>query len=219
MTASLNSQQLAALLLSVSDAMIASKDELTALDAELGDGDLGRTISRGFTAIKDALADTSNLESDVGKFLFAQGKAFSNAAPSSFGSLFGTVLTAGGKALRGKEAATLTDLADASQAALDTLMERGGAKIGDKTMLDAMQPAITAMRGVLSEHGDAAALDTFFSAAAAAAQQGAQDTAKMQSQIGRASWQQERSVGKMDPGARAIAMMLQAAADHTNQDT
>ena len=219
MPTTLTSQQLADLLIAVADDMIAGKDELTTLDAELGDGDLGRTISRGFSAIKDSLTNAEAHESDVGKFLFQQGKLFNNVAPSSFGSLFSTALMTGGKSLRGTEAASLSAIADATQAALDTLMERGGAKLGDKTMLDAMNPAIEAMRQILSEDGEDVAADTFFQAAADAAQKGAEDTANMQSQIGRASWQQGRSAGKMDPGARAIAMMLQAAAQHAGRDT
>ncbi|MEM6527085.1 MAG: dihydroxyacetone kinase subunit DhaL [Chloroflexota bacterium] len=210
----MNTQQVVELITAVAERMIADKDELQKLDAELGDGDLGRTVSRGFTAIKEDIAATDDPGGDVGKFVYKQGKTFSNGAPSSFGALFGTVLMTGGKSLRGKEEISLLDIADATQAALDALMERGGAKIGDKTMLDAMHPAIAAMRKAVE---DDASMGAFFRAAADAAQKGAEDTKDMQSQIGRASWQQQRSAGKMDPGARAIAMMLDAAANHTQE--
>ncbi len=218
MATTLDSAKVAELLTAVADRLIADKDELTTLDAALGDGDLGRTVSRGFTAIKESMAE-GDTERDVGKFLFQQGKAFSNGAPSSFGALFGTVLMQGGKALRGNESVSLANIADATQAALDALMERGGAKIGDKTMLDAIDPAIAAMRKVVADDGDDADLGAFFRAAADAAQKGAEDTKDMQSQIGRASWQQERSAGKMDPGARAIAMMRDAAANHARGES
>ncbi|GAB4522090.1 MAG: dihydroxyacetone kinase subunit DhaL [Anaerolineae bacterium] len=211
MATSLTRDQIITLLTAVADEMIANKDELAALDAELGDGDLGRTIERGFKAIKESLAGEDGQEPDMGKLLFKEGKAFSNGAPSSFGALFGTALMKGGMALKGKEAATYHDLAEATQAALDALMERGKAKPGDKTMLDAIQPAIQAMRAADAE----AEQGVFWRAAADAARKGAEDTKDMQSQIGRASWQQERSTGKMDPGAWAIAMMLDAAARHT----
>lgn len=214
MTTTLTSDQLQAALLAVADAMIETKDELTALDAELGDGDLGRTVSRGFKAIKEQLSAGETADPDVGKMLYKNGKAFSNAAPSSFGALFGTVLMTGGKSLRGSEAVTLSAIAEATQEALDALMERGKANIGDKTMLDALHPALASMREVIAEAGDDVATGAFFRAAADAAQKGAQDTKDMQSQVGRASWQQERSAGKMDPGARAIALMLEAAATH-----
>lgn len=208
MPTTITRDQIVNLLSQVADDMIARKDELTTLDAELGDGDLGRTVERGFKAIKESLAGEDGQEPDMGKLLFKEGKAFSNGAPSSFGGLFGTALMKGGMALKGKDAATFDDLAEAMQMALDALMERGKAKLGDKTMLDAMHPAIQAMRNTDVE----AALGSFFRAAADAAQKGAEDTQQMQSQIGRASWQGERSAGKMDPGARAIAMMLDAAA-------
>jgi len=104
----------------------------------------------------------------------------------------GAAFMKGGMALKGKTTAELADIAGAVQTALDALMERGGAKLGDKTMLDAMHPAIQAMRGQSAD----AALGAFFEAAAQAAQRGAEETQHMQSQIGRASWQGERSVGR-----------------------
>mgnify|MGYP005843889859 CR=1 FL=1 len=214
MATTLTRDGLIALLNAVASDMIRDKDELTTLDAELGDGDLGRTTEWGFTAVQEALAGEAGAEPDMGKLLFKCGKAFADKAPSSFGALMGTALMKGGMALKGKTEAELLDLADAAQMALDALMERGGAKLGDKTMLDALNPAIEAMRALVAEKGTDAALGDFFGAAAGAAQRGAEDTQQMQSQIGRASWQGERSAGKMDPGARAIAMMFAAAARH-----
>jgi len=219
MATTLSREQIAALLEAVAADMIERKDELTVLDAELGDGDLGRTVERGFTAIREALQSaalqtTENPDEDLGRFLFRMGKLFSSAGASSFGALFGTALMTGGMSLKDKHEANLSELADATQVALDALMERGKAKLGDKTMLDAIAPAIVAMRAAVSEYGEDAALANTFRAAADAAQKGADDTKDMQSQIGRASWQGERSAGKMDGGARAIAMMFEAAAKH-----
>ncbi|MBC7813334.1 MAG: dihydroxyacetone kinase subunit L [Burkholderiales bacterium] len=214
MATTLSREQIAALLEAVAADMIERKDELTVLDAELGDGDLGRTVERGFTAIREALQTTENPDEDLGRFLFRMGKLFSSAGASSFGALFGTALMKGGMSLKDKHEANLSELADATQVALDALMERGKAKLGDKTMLDAIAPAIVAMRAAVSEYGEDATLANTFRAAADAAQKGADDTKDMQSQIGRASWQGERSAGKTDGGARAIAMMFEAAAKH-----
>jgi dihydroxyacetone kinase-like protein len=216
MATTLTTEQLIAALDAVAVRMIAAKDELTALDAELGDGDLGRTIEWGFTAIRQALhgGETSALPGDAGRMLFQMGKAFANAAPSSFGALFGTALMKGGMALKDKTAVTLAECADAAQVALDALMERGKAQLGNKTMLDAIAPAIAGMRAVLAEQGEDASATEFFQRAASEAQRGADETASMQSQIGRASWQGERSTGKKDPGAQAIALMFAAAAHH-----
>jgi dihydroxyacetone kinase-like protein len=212
MPTTLTRDALAALLDGVAQDMIRDKDELTALDAELGDGDLGRTTEWGFTAIRESLASgDAASEPDMGKLLFKCGKAFADKAPSSFGALMGAAFMKGGMALKGKTEADLTDLANAVETALNALMERGGAKLGDKTMLDAMHPALLAMRAQPAD----ALLGAFFAASAEAAQGGAVETQAMQSQIGRASWQGERSAGKMDPGARAIAMMFAAAARHS----
>lgn len=209
MATTLSRDEIAAIMGGVAEAMIASKEELTALDAELGDGDLGRTIERGFSGIKEALS--TDLPPDAGRLLFQLGKAFGNAAPSSFGALYSTALMKGGMALKDKTTVTLAEIADATEAALNALMERGKAQLGDKTMLDAIHPALQAMRNILAEQGDTVSVLAFMQAAALAAQAGAEKTQTMQSQVGRASWQGERSTGKMDPGARAIALMLASA--------
>ena len=212
MSTTLTRDALAALLDGVAQDISRDKDELTTLDAELGDGDLGRTTEWGFTAIREALASgDAASEGDMGKLLFKCGKAFADKAPSSFGALMGAALMKGGMALKGKTEADLSDLANAVETAINALMERGGAKLGDKTMLDAMHPALLAMRAQPAD----APLGVVFAAAADAAQAGTVETQTMQSQIGRASWQGERSAGKMDPGARAIAMMFAAAARHS----
>jgi len=212
MATRLTRDDIAALMGGVADGMIAAKDELTALDAELGDGDLGRTIERGFNGIKEALA--GDLPGDAGRLLFQLGKAFGNAAPSSFGALYSTALMKGGMALKDKETVTLTEIADATEAALNALIERGKAQIGNKTMLDAIHPALQAMRAALAEQGEDMSAAAFMEAAAEAARQGAEETRNMQSQIGRASWQGERSISKMDPGARAVALMFAAGATY-----
>ena len=214
MSSTLTYDGMLALLASVADDMIATRDTLTELDAVLGDGDLGRTIDRGFRGIKEALTEAAEAaDRDLGKMLFRQGKAFANAAPSSFGALMGTAFMKGGMALKGQSEATTEDLTRAMQTALEALMERGKAEIGNKTMLDALHPAIEATRAGLAADPDMT-LAAYFRAAADAANAGAEKTRNMQSQIGRASWQGERSIGQMDPGAKAVALMLDAAARH-----
>jgi phosphoenolpyruvate---glycerone phosphotransferase subunit DhaL len=200
----------AALLDAVAVDLIAAKDDLTQLDAALGDGDLGRTIERGFNAVRAELSAGTG-EADLGRFLFQQGKVFNTAAASSFGTLFSTLLQKSGQALKGQESASLPELVNALQAGFDALKERGKANVGDKTMLDALHPALEAMRAVLAG-SDAPTLAALLRAGADAADAGAAQTTSMQSQIGRASWKGERSVGHEDPGARAIALMLASAA-------
>lgn len=196
----------------LADDSIASKDELTTLDAVLGDGDLGRTIERGFLAVKSLLEGEGVAEPDLGKLLYKTGKAFSTAAASSFGALLGTAFMKTGMALKGKTDATGDEVVAALRVAMQALMDQGRANIGDKTMLDALGPALDAMAASLAEPATAGSLVAAFRAGASAAQAGAERTREMQSQIGRASWQGERSIGQMDPGARAVAIMLASVA-------
>jgi phosphoenolpyruvate---glycerone phosphotransferase subunit DhaL len=202
----------------MADDAIAAKDELTALDSALGDGDLGRTVERGFQAIKIMLEGDGAAESDLGKLLFRTGKTFSNAAASSFGALLGTAFMKTGMALKGKTDASPGEVVDAIRSALTALMEQGKANIGDKTMLDALAPAIDAMSAYLATSVGDASLAACFRAGADAAQAGAERTRAMQSQIGRASWQGERSIGTMDPGARAIAILFNSGASFLEQE-
>ncbi|MCC6802817.1 MAG: dihydroxyacetone kinase subunit L [Anaerolineae bacterium] len=206
------------LLEQLADDVIASKDELTALDAALGDGDLGRTVERGFRAIQTVLSEPT-AEPDLGRLFFKAGKAFSTAAASSFGALLGTAFMQGGMALTGQTEASAADIVRAMRAALTALIERGKANVGDKTMLDALSPAIDAMSAFLAAHPNDAPLAACVRSGADAAQAGAARTQTMQSQIGRASWQGERSVGHVDPGARAVAIMLDSAARYLERES
>ncbi|MBZ0278117.1 MAG: dihydroxyacetone kinase subunit L [Anaerolineae bacterium] len=206
------------LLVKLSDDAIASKDELTELDAALGDGDLGRTVERGFRAVQGMLLEGDvGAEADLGKLLFKTGKTFSTAAASSFGALLGTAFMKGGTALKGQTEASASDIIKAMRVSLTALIEQGKANIGDKTMLDAMNPAIDAMSVYLANHQDDVTLASFLRVGANAAQEGAEHTQSMQSQIGRASWQGARSIGHMDPGARAVAIMLNSVANYFEQ--
>lgn len=218
MSINLTYSEVIQLLKKLADDAIASKDELTELDAALGDGDLGRTVERGFRAVQGMLLeDEVSAETDLGKLLFKTGKTFSTAAASSFGALLGTAFMKGGMALKGQTEASAADIIKAMRAALTALMDQGKANIGDKTMLDAMSPAIDALDAYRADHPDDGTLAPFLRAGANAAQAGAEHTQSMQSQIGRASWQGARSIGPMDPGARAVAIMLNSIAGYFEQ--
>ncbi len=207
------------LLAKLADDAIASKDELTELDAALGDGDLGRTVERGFRAVQGMLLEGEvNAEADLGKLFFKTGKTFSTAAASSFGALLGTAFMKGGMALNGQTEASASDIIKAMRASLTALIDQGKANIGDKTMLDALGPAIDAMSTYMANHQGDVTLAPLLRAGANAAQGGAEHTQTMQSQIGRASWQGARSIGAMDPGARAVAIMLNSVACYFEQE-
>ena len=200
--------KLVELLQHVADDMIAAEGELQALDAALGDGDLGVTAKMGFQAIRDVcqksdLTQTSN----IGSLLSAAGVAFMNANASTMGTLMGTAWLRAGKVAAGKTSITLSDAVAMCRAAAEGIQRRGKAQLGDKTILDAIFPACDAL--------DKAAQDSkgcveAFALAAEAAERAVEETAPLQSQVSRASWLQERSKGLPDPGASLCAKLFRS---------
>ncbi|HEU5156410.1 MAG TPA: dihydroxyacetone kinase subunit DhaL [Streptosporangiaceae bacterium] len=182
----------------------ADADRLTRLDAEIGDGDHGLNLARGFTAAVAALPDGA----PPGKTLMAAGRAIVSKTGGASGPLYGTALRRAGKALGDAESVDAQGLGAALRAALDGVQELGQAVAGDKTMVDALIPAVEAYEAALAE-GQAAAAR----AAAAAAAQGADATIPLQARKGRASYLGPRSVGHMDPGAASTALILRALAE------
>ena len=116
-----------------------SKDLLVELDGKMGDGDLGLTMAKAFSAAYDGLRDTE--EADLGKILMKAGMSMAQNAPSTMGTLMATGFMRGGKALSGKERIILPDLADFFQAFANGIMERGKARPGEKTVVDVLKPA------------------------------------------------------------------------------
>lgn len=182
-----------------------SADELRDLDAALGDGDLGITASSGAQAVIAALAalDDERTPAEVAR---ACAKAFANANPSTMAALVAGALLAGSKTWDGVSEVGLAEGVVFAQAGIDSISTRGKSVQGDKTILDALIPAVEALR----EAPDAAAA---VDAAILAAEKGVVDTKEMQSRRGRASWLQERSIGLQDPGATAFLRFLEAWRD------
>ncbi|MGI5165176.1 dihydroxyacetone kinase subunit DhaL [Spirillospora sp. CA-253888] len=184
----------------------AEADRLTRLDAAIGDGDHGHNLERGFGAAVAALPE----DAPPGKVLIAAGRAIVSKTGGASGPLYGTALRRAGKALGDAEEIDAAGLGTALRAALEGVRELGRAVEGDKTMVDALAPAVAAYETTLAEGADLAACAR---AAADAAEQGAQATAPLQARKGRASYLGERSVGHLDPGAVSTALILGALAD------
>jgi len=176
-------------------------DELRDLDAALGDGDLGITVSSGSKAVVEALGALGDdvTPAEIAK---ACAKAFANANPSTMAALVAGALLAGSKTWADRTDVDRASAADFMQAAADSISKRGKSEVGDKTILDALVPAVSALR-------DATDAATGLRAAIAAAERGVQETRELQSKRGRASWLQERSVGLQDPGATAFLRFLE----------
>ncbi|MEA3112788.1 MAG: phosphoenolpyruvate---glycerone phosphotransferase subunit DhaL [Caballeronia sp.] len=181
----------------------AHADELRDLDAALGDGDLGITVSAGAAAVIKAL-DGLPEDATVADILLSAGKAFSTANPSTFAALTGGGLLAASKVMAGKTSVGKAEGLEIGRAIAGRIAERGKSKVGDKTVLDALIPSLDALE---SSTGTGVEM---LAAMIATAQEQVDATAGLQSQKGRAAWVQERSVGHADPGATAYLRFLVA---------
>ncbi|WP_309113972.1 dihydroxyacetone kinase subunit DhaL [Saccharothrix sp.] len=183
------------------------RDELIRLDRAIGDGDHGENMNRGFTAMVSKL-DTSEPASPAAVLKLAASTLISTVGGAA-GPLYGTAFLRAAAAVG--DAAELDPplLAKALQAALEGVVARGKAAVGDKTMVDALTPAVAAAESVAVTGGDVASV---LAAAAEAAEQGAESTVPLVARKGRASYLGERSAGHLDPGARSTALLLRTFA-------
>jgi dihydroxyacetone kinase-like protein len=177
-------------------------DELNALDGLLGDGDLGVTMTRGGRALVDILP---KLPADVGMALMACAQSMTKVSGSSYGTLLATGLLAAAKATRGRTEVPWSETAALLRTALEAMMTRGKASLGDKTVLDALDAAATAAQ----EKSDPAEI---LRAATASVETTLDRMRNMQAKIGRARIFGERSVGLDDPGMRAFRDVLRGLA-------
>ncbi|AQU71389.1 dihydroxyacetone kinase subunit DhaL [Streptomyces niveus] len=170
---------------------------LTELDSAIGDADHGSNLQRGFRAVTAALE--SEPPETPGATLILAGRQLISTVGGASGPLYGTLLRRTGKALGDSAEVTAEQLAEALGAGVAAVAQLGGAKAGDKTMIDALEPAV-------------AALGTSFAAAATAADEGAVATVPLLARKGRASYLGERSIGHQDPGATSSALLIAALA-------
>jgi len=193
-----------AALVAAAEAVVASKDVLTRADQAIGDGDHGIGMARGFRAFADALAKLD--DAGASACLQAGGKALMMTGGGASGAIFGTFYTASGKALEAEAEPDPTALAAAFAAGLQAVKDRGRAKAGDKTMIDAAEPAIAALA---QQQG---ALPAALEAMAAAARSGMEATRDMVATTGKARALGERSLGHPDPGAMTFTIFCEALA-------
>ncbi|MEU0552774.1 dihydroxyacetone kinase subunit DhaL [Dactylosporangium sp. NPDC006015] len=190
----------------VAASVTAHAAELTDLDAAIGDGDHGVNLRRGFDAVVAALA---TLEADTaGAVLTKTGTTLVSKVGGASGPLYGSLFRALGKTL--SDDSSVTTFGAGLRAGLDAIVRLGKAEPGDKTMVDALTPAVAAFEAATSSGLVAAA-----TAAATAAADGAAATTPLQARKGRASYLGERSVGHQDPGATSTALIFAALADVT----
>ncbi len=185
-----------------------NKEYLTELDAAIGDAEHGISMARGFQKVASQLPALA--DKDIGTILKSAGSTFLSATGGAGGTIFATFFMEAGKAVSEKTELDTADLAAALQAGLAGVAKRGGAKPGDKTMLDTLAPAVATFDHALSAGADAT---DALAQAVAAAKQGMLATAQMIAKKGRASYLGERSLGHQDPGATSMYLILKALQD------
>lgn len=182
----------------------AEKDFLTQLDNEIGDGDHGINMARGFQAVEQKLPTLA--DKDIGAILKGVGMQLVSTVGGASGPLYGTAFMKAGAACKDKMELDGAGFVAALDAAIGGIKMRGKAHEGEKTMLDALCPAYAALQEGLAAGSDTkAALE----AAVAAAEKGVEYTKTIIATKGRASYLGERSIGHQDPGATSSLYMLQ----------
>src|SRR5690242_1920615 len=182
------------------------RDYLTQLDAAIGDADHGTNMDRGFTAVVVKLGETDG-PLPPGKVLTTAGGTLVSTVGGASGPLWGTALRRAGRALGDAEEFGSDELASALDAALEGVVELGAAQEGEKTMVDALAPAVRTLRERLAA---GAPLAEAAQAAFEASEEGMRATVPLQASKGRASYLGERSIGHQDPGATSTALILRA---------
>jgi dihydroxyacetone kinase-like protein len=191
------------------DVLHQNKEYLTELDSAIGDADHGINMDRGFQAIAKKLPELGNM-TDIGAILKACGMTLITTVGGASGPLYGTAFLQAGSALAGKQELEPGDLLVAGEAALKGVLMRGKATLGDKTMVDALTPAIAALEVALAAGAKAAeALEK----ASTAAEAGMTGTIPIQARKGRASYLGERSIGHQDPGATSSFLLIRTMAE------
>lgn len=173
-------------------------ERLTALDSPIGDADHGANLQRGFTAVAAVLEKEA--PDTPGAVLTLAGRQLISTVGGASGPLYGTLLRRTGKALGEAAEVGEEEFTAALRTGVDAVMTLGGAAPGDKTMIDALVPAVDA-------------LPDGFAAARAAAEEGALATTPLQARKGRASYLGERSIGHQDPGATSSSLLIAALQD------
>lgn len=188
----------------IGDDIIQNKDFLTDLDREIGDADHGVNMARGFTEVLNQLPQD---EEDISKVLKKVGMVLLSKVGGASGPLYGTAYMKAAAAVPGKTEITLEDGKEMLTAVIGGIKMRGKAERGEKTMLDALEPALEALTKGL-ENGDDT--EACLNAMCEAAKEGVEYTKTIRATKGRASYLGDRSIGHQDPGATSSLITLEA---------
>jgi phosphoenolpyruvate---glycerone phosphotransferase subunit DhaL len=189
---------------SIAQTAVDREQEFCDLDAVVGDGDFGYSLARGFEIV---LQDWDGFDrSDIGTFLQRIAMVISARIGGTSGPIWGTAFLRAASVAKGKADISSADAVAMLRAAIDGIKARGGADVGDKTLLDALVPVANALEQAVADGADAGAAVEI---AAKSAREAAEATSSLVAQRGRASYSGERSIGSPDAGAMAVAIMLE----------
>lgn len=200
----MDSKQVIEVLTLIGQKIEAEKEFLTELDNVIGDGDHGINMARGFHAVEEKLPTLTG--SDIGTILKTTGMTLVSTVGGASGPLYGTAFMKAGMAMAGKETLSLSDFLSCLEIAIEGVKMRGKAVKGEKTMLDAMIPALDAMNAANDAGQDTISV---LKAGVTSAKEGVEFTKTIIATKGRASYVGERSIGHQDPGATSFTDMLE----------
>lgn len=191
----------------VAETIVANEKYFGELDAVVGDGDFGYSLARGFEIVLEQWETFDR--TDPGVFLTKVATTISGRIGGTSGPIWGTAFLRASSQLKGSDTFELEDLVRALRASVDGIKARGQAELGDKTLLDSLVPAIDTLEAEAAKGSPPAEI---VAAMAATARTTADATASLQAMRGRAAYTGERSIGSVDAGATAIAVLLEALA-------
>ncbi len=206
----LTTTDMAGLVARMADIIIENEKPFCELDSAAGDGDFGMSVAKGFKVLK---SEWNALDrADIGSFLRDCSQIITEHCGGASGPIWGSAFRAAGKNAAGKALVDLGEFASLMQAAVEGIQKRGGAKLGDKTLLDALIPTVES----LSASARAGLqIEAAFEKAAAAAREGAEKTPEYSASKGRASYVGDRSLSHPDAGAMALGIIFTQIAETT----
>ncbi len=206
-------EQLLKLLEAVGQKLIAAEKTLTDLDAPIGDGDCGASLKKGWQLILSRLPALN--DQTMGDILNQAARAIMSSVGGVSGAIYATAFMRASKKIGTRDRLTLKEVHEVLNVALEGIKERGeGTRVGDKTLVDALEPALQTFGQAVSE-GDP--VEAVLAKALAAARKGSDSTIPLVARKGRASYLGERSAGHRDPGSVVVCLMFEAAHDLYHQ--
>jgi len=207
----------------VSTVMTEKKTELCEMDAKMGDGDLGITMSKGWSAVFEAAKEFSELESeqgsgsDIGKLLVKCGMKLSSAAPSTMGTLMASGLMSGGKNVSGKTEMGIREFAEFLMGFCDGIIKRGKCQAGDRTVLDSILPAAKQAESEAKDCADNVLTISAIEAIQAASDNGLEQTRQMKPKFGKAAVFADKAADTVDQGAMAGNLVIRCFCEYLKE--